>query len=360
MSFLRGGLVGLLIVCLLGAGCSKAQQDQNGKQNASDDGNAAVDRSRPVQPLSRHPRVTLSNLRFGKSFDGEQTLSVDWKLPSGKEGSQWTLIIKPASASNRMEVTEWFSGQSGTFRAKTVSFGRPGSGPSLKSGCEVYLVSKEGDLEFKISNSLTTGNAAVTEARSATDEELAKLERDLKAEPPEAAGFVSVPEGVILPSGTLVKVRIGRSRVEATVVSHDSVSGIARVKRKDISREMVTSGTDLLIDPKVLESVKKKQGKTSSSRPTAGKKSSSKPPGETGLVPVPEGVTLPPGTSVVFRLGRRRVEARVVSHKPGSQFVQIKRKDFPRPTNSPRRLLLIDPKVLESVQKKQGRKGSSD
>lgn len=256
--FSVGRFVAAATIALLLGGCGGTDTaPSQGTDGGESEDRAAVKGGQPVGPLPRHPPVELSNLRFGESFSGEETFSVDWSAPPAEGASQWTLIVKPTSSTSRMELTEWFSGESGTLSGQTVSFGPRGDGPGLESGCEVYLVSKEGDLEFKISNSLTTGGASETEARPATDAELEKLQRDLAALPPEAAGFVPVPEGVILPEGAPIKARIGRSLVDATVISHDPATGILKGQRHDTTLPTLGPGTDYLIAPNVLEDVKK-------------------------------------------------------------------------------------------------------
>lgn len=239
----------LSLVLLISIGCNKEDAPVVGDGAV---GSGTVDPSQPVQPLPRHPHVQLSNLQFGQSFNNEETFSVDWTMPPEGDMSQFTLIVKPTNGPNRMELTDWFNGTSGTVSGQVESFGT-GGGSSLASGCEVYLVSKEGDLEFKVSNSLTSGNAPVSEPRAATEADLAKLEQDLNALPPEAAAFVPIPEGLILSKDTPVKCKIGSSLIDATVVSHDPVSGQMKVYRPDARMEMLGMASDYMIDPKVLE-----------------------------------------------------------------------------------------------------------
>jgi hypothetical protein len=182
--------------------------------------------------------------------------SVDWTMPPEGNMSQFTLIVKPTNGPNRMELTDWFNGTSGTMNGQVQTFGFGDGGSSLASGCEVYLVSKEGSLEFKVSNSLTAGNATVSEARPATEAELAQVKPDLTASaapPPAAGGFVPIPEGVILPNGTPVKRQIGASLVDVTLVSHDPATGIIKTRRPGERFDMIGQAADLLVDPQVLE-----------------------------------------------------------------------------------------------------------
>ena len=250
---------GLLAVSIIVGGCQKSEEmpKLNGGEAATP--TSTANPSNLVQPLPRHPQVQLSNLKFGKTFNNRETISVDWKLPPGAEGSQWTLVIKPSSGGNRMELTDWFRGQSGTIsgEVQTFGFGRPGSSPSLESGCEVYLVENKGDLEFKISNSLTSGTAQVTQARPATQAELAKLKRELAAGPPENSGTVPLSKNVLLPPETPIKVSVGRSWVDAKVVSQSRAGGLVMVRRSDMKVDTVASPDSVRIDPKVLKAIPK-------------------------------------------------------------------------------------------------------
>jgi hypothetical protein len=152
----------LLLALAALAGCGKVETDT---------GKNTIIGEQPVDPLPDHPRAELSNLRFGRGVTGREKYSVDWRwTKQGPTGYAMQLIIR---SPNRLpiEVPVSTSGkQSGTVSGEIMSNRPEGEeGPSLESACEMYLVVQR---KFKVSNSLTSGNASVTPTREPLPREI--------------------------------------------------------------------------------------------------------------------------------------------------------------------------------------------
>lgn len=254
----RVGVVGFVIALLLATGCRKPDRTATGPNHPgqSESEGAKETAQGPLLPLANHPRFTLSNLRFNKTPGGE-TFVVDWKTSRQTKGAEYKLIVMPATNPFRMELDFWTDKDSGTISGQSMSIGYSRGGPPLSSGCEMYLISTFDKMEFKLSNSLTLGSAAVTQARKGTDAELAMYRKLLAAAPPKSEGFVFVPESVVLPRGTAVKVLIGRELVDATVEEHVLKRGKIRAKRKQSRIIWLGLATKVMIDPEVLKQLQK-------------------------------------------------------------------------------------------------------
>jgi hypothetical protein len=159
----------LLLALAALAGCGKVDPDAG-----TDGGKTNFDKNL-VEPMPTDPRAELSNLRFGRGVTGLEKYSVDWRwTKKGPNEMDMQLFIK---SPNRVPIKVHVSASgkmSGTVSGEILTNRPAGESPSLESGCEMYLALDRG-LVFKISNSLTSGNASVTPPRPLTPEEIKRL-----------------------------------------------------------------------------------------------------------------------------------------------------------------------------------------
>lgn len=159
----------LLLALAALAGCGRVDPD------AGTDGEKTRFDKNLVEPMPTDPRAELSNLRFGRGQTGREKYSVDWRwTKKGPNEMDMQLFIKPT---NRVPIKVHVNAtgkMSGTVSGEIMSNRPAGEDQSLESGCEMYLALDRG-LVFKISDSLTSGNASVTPPRPLTPEELQRL-----------------------------------------------------------------------------------------------------------------------------------------------------------------------------------------
>lgn len=145
-------------------------------------------RSRPIARQPGQPKLELSNLRFGEGMSKleklrtvkveSESFEVDWQLQAGRVTGKWTLVVKSAAGgSMRMDATPQLPFDVGTMAGEVTKIGMDDDSQNIgiSEQCEMYVVLSEADMEFKISNSITVGDASTTPTREPTDDERAKL-----------------------------------------------------------------------------------------------------------------------------------------------------------------------------------------
>lgn len=152
----------LLLTLVTHAGCGRVDPGAGPK------GAEPVNGNLPFEPLPNHPRAELSNLRFSRGRTGREIYQVDWRwTQKGPDEMTMTLVIKPSNRPEMLVTVDSVGKKSGTISGEILS-NRPGEegGPILERGCEMYLVIGPGS-RYKLSNSVTSGDASVTPTRPA-------------------------------------------------------------------------------------------------------------------------------------------------------------------------------------------------
>jgi hypothetical protein len=153
----------LLLALMTHAGCGRVDPDAGTK--GAGGGADAGNRNLPYEPLPTHPRAELSNLRFSRGSTGREKYQVDWRwTQKGPHEMDMTLIIRPSKGGEMTVNVNAVGKKSGTVSGEILPRGV--DAPKLESGCEMYLVISPGS-RYKLSNSVTSGDATVTPTRPA-------------------------------------------------------------------------------------------------------------------------------------------------------------------------------------------------
>lgn len=169
-------LCGLCVLCLL-LGCgSKETESEQAESKTPQSQNADVSSlATPFSALPDHPQFELSDLKF----PSPNSFTVRWRVTKGNASGSWSLAVLPGGNSipTSLPVNIWDEKTSGEISGELQTYGG-GSGPNLQSGCEVFMTLREADHTFKISNSVTAGGASTTSPHSASEEVIAKVEKE--------------------------------------------------------------------------------------------------------------------------------------------------------------------------------------
>ncbi len=293
----------LLLISFAGCGGANSPQpagDSGATGNEQAAGPALFD------PLPRHPQLELSNLRFqgGDSFD------VDWRLVSGEGFGTYSLAVVPTGQSYPLEmsVTVWDGQKSGSFSGAVQSFGFGGEAPPLSSGCEMYLVSQEGDAKFKISNSITSGSAGTSPTRQATAAELQALA------PPSEEGLEAVPTDIVVPLQTKLMAKHNNKFHSVTVIEALD-DGQLRIKWDEEGSEGVYPRSSLRIKSDVLAAMPRTPfvAKSNTGRPHPANNDTAAPE---NLVAIPADLDVPKGTPLRAHYNGRWLPVTALAAQP--------------------------------------------
>jgi hypothetical protein len=156
----------LFLALMTQAGCGRGGPDAGTSGTGA--GANTVSRDLPMEPLPTDPRAELSNLRFGIGRTGREKYSVNWRwTKKGPDEMDMTLVIRPSKGGMLTVHVNAIGKKSGTVSGEIMSNRPKGEEIPLQSGCEMYLVISRG-AHYKISNSVTSGDASVTPTRPHT------------------------------------------------------------------------------------------------------------------------------------------------------------------------------------------------
>lgn len=275
-------VIGQLLLCgcavvVLGCGEMTAPADGGGqaKQKSEDD------RPPIYKRLPRHPRMELSNLHFGTGNFDHETFQVDWRVLEGSASDVNLIIRTPQGAEHRMMLGAFIEQKSGTVGGEMQEIGIGKRAPRLQSGCEMFLAAQEGtDYEsplFKVSDSLTTGNASRTIAQTAPPE--------LRKAPQKSPG--------------------GSDKPETSVAAADPGQSSGRSAAS--GRPNASSGSD-------------RSPRSSAADPSPARRPRSRPSPrpaeEADLVAVPENLEIPRGTSLRAEWARKWLPVTALEPSP--------------------------------------------
>ena len=193
---LMAGLAGLA-ACIAGCGTdlepgAPFYGNQGNEHVMPAEGNGKL----PLRARKELAFYTLKNPRKSERRFGKESLSVDWEVFKTGESQQVSIVVHPANEQPQVVnvSSDFRNSKQGTVTLE-VAFGF-GSRADVPTNVEFYLVAHDwriGDLQFKVSNSVTLGSASYTYARNWSQEE---IDRISKVWPAPNGGSSNAPGGV--------------------------------------------------------------------------------------------------------------------------------------------------------------------